>query len=414
MKVFWLLFVCFASLNLAANISSDNDWLNEVAKASQDEKVSKLLNSLEQSDEITVQQAITYASDALKWAEALDNDKDLARLLNFLGNSYYGLGNYEQALNYYQKSLKVTLRLGNKSEIANLMQKIGIVSFTTNDYKKALLYFEQTLKIYQEIQYPMREAELFTSIGSIYLYWNEYEKAIENFDFARHIYQTLEYLPALENLNYLKGFAYYKSQQYELALQWYKKALEINQKIENRAGSAKLWNAMGQLFFEKEEMKNALDCYLTAYEIQVSQGDEILLAQALNNLANVHKELGNYDKSALYLDQSLELSTRLGLYLTQMDNYKLFYELHYLQNNSKEALYYYQAYVHLRDSVFMENKNNEPIAVNLLAQNKELSLKKELIQQKKNFKQLLLGSSLAIVVLVLVVFFQQIKIKQLE
>lgn len=414
MKILLLLFVCFASLNLTARVNPDDDWLNEVAKAPQEEKVSKLLNSLEQSGELTVQQAITYASDALKWAETLDNDKDLARLLNFLGNSYYGLGNYEQALDYYQKSLKVTMRLGNKSEIANLMQKIGIVSFTTNDYKKALLYFEQTLKIYQEIQYPMREAELFTSIGSIYLHWNEYEKAIENFDFARHIYQTLEYLPALENLNYLKGFTYYKSQQYEPALQWYEKALEINQKIENREGSAKLWNAMGQLYFDKEEMKNALDCYLMAYEIQLIQGDEIVLAQALNNLANVHKELGNYDKAALYLNESLELSTRLGLYLTQMDNYKLFYELHFLQNNSKKALHYYQAYVHLRDSVFLENKNNGSIAVNLLAQNKELSLKKELVQQKKNFKYLLLGASITIVILLLVVFFQQIKIKQLE
>ncbi len=414
MKKLLLLIICFVSLKLFAVYSPDDEWLNDVAKAPKEEKVGKLLNNLEQSGKLTVQQAISYASDALKWAEDLDNDKDLARLLNFLGNNYYSLGNYEQALNYYQKSLKVTMRLGNKSEIANLMQKIGIGLFTTNDYKKALLYFEQTLKIYQEIQYPMREAELFTSIGSIYLHWNEYEKAIENFDFARYIYQTLENLPALENLNYLKGITYYKSKQYELALQWYEKALEINRKIENRAGSAKLWNAMGQLYFEKEEMKNALDCYLKAYDINLIQGDEIELAQALNNLANVHKELGNYDEATLYLKKSLELSTRLGLFLTQMDNYKLFYELHFLQNNSKKALHYYQTYVHLRDSIFLENKNNGSIAVNLLAQNKELSLKKELFQQKKNFKHLLISASIIMVILILVVFFQRIKIKQLE
>lgn len=414
MNKFLLFIVCFVSLNSIARVSPDNDWLNDVAKAPQEEKVSKLLSSLEQSGKITVQQAITYASDALKWAETLNNDKDLARLLNFLGNSYYGLGNYEQALNYYQLSLKVTMRLGNKSEIANLMQKIGIVSFTTNDYKKALLYFEQTLKIYQDIQFPMREAELFTSIGSIYLHWSEYEKAIENFDFASHIYQTLENLPALENLNYLKGYTYYKSQNYERAFQWYDKALELNQKIENRSGSAKIWNAMGQLYFDKEEIKNALDCYLKAYEIQLLQDDKIVLAQALNNLGNVYKELGNYDKAALYLNESLELSEQMGLYLTQMDTYKLFYELHYLQNNSKKALSYYQDYVHLRDSVFLENKDNGQLAVNLLAQNKELSLKKELVQKKKNFKHLLLGSSLTILFLLLVVFFQQIKINQLK
>jgi len=115
-----------------------------------------------------------------------------------------------------------------------------------------------------------------------------------------------------------------------------------------------------------------------------------------------------------YFSESIKLSQELGLKLTQIDNYKSLYEMYYLQNDAKNALIYYQSYVNLRDSIFNGNKPKEKPKENLLAETKELILKKQYLKKANEFKLLGIGSGGLIIILLLIVFYQQIRIRQLK
>ncbi len=407
--------VCFlfmVSFSVKATIQPGDTLMSDLAKMPDDKKVGYMLSVLESNQDLTLQTSVTYAEEALRWAEKLDNVEDQARVLNFLGNGYYNLANYEQSLNYYQKALRMAMRTGAKTEVAKVMQKIGIVYYNLNDYGKALLYFEQTLKVFQELQFPIREAELYTSIGSIYFQWEEYQKAIDNYDLAYNIYKTLEYLPSVANMCYLKGYALYKLKNYDEAEKYYNEGLKINEQIQNSNGIAKIYDALGQLFIDKKVFGLSLKYYRKAYDIYKETGDKIIIAQCLNNIGNVQKEMSNFKEAAGNFMQSLELADNYDLHLTRMENYKSLYELEYIQNNSKQALAYYQKFVALRDSIF--NKDANALKEKFSVDEETLELKKQLVQKDKIFRYTIISSLIILIVMVLIILTQRLKIKQLS
>jgi len=129
------------------------------------------------------------------------------------------------------------------------------------------------------------------------------------------------------------------------------------------------------------------------------------LAQSLNNLGCVYRELGSYRKAQEHFTQSLAISQELGLNLTKMDNYQSLYELYYVQNESKIALEYYQKYVQLRDSVFKNNPNIEKNPSSVTLQNEKLLLKKQLVFTTKLMKTTA-GIAIGIIVILLFIIFR--------
>jgi len=397
---------------ICAVIQPGDTLMDELAKVTQSEKVSYLLNVLESNPQLASNKAITYAEEGLQWALELKNDEDLAKTYNYLGNKYYLIGNYDQSLVNYQDALRITLRIGKKEEVAVLMQKLGIVNFNKSDYKKSLLYFQQTLKIFQELGYSIREAELYNSMGSIFFHWEEYEKAMENYEFAYNIYKELDHLPSLANVLYLKGLTSQKLKRFDKAIYWFNQSISVHEKLNNQNDIAKTNNSIGETYMLMREFDLALSQFVKAYKIHEKISDRIIIAQSLNNLGNVYKEMGEFKKSAQYLNQSNGIAKELDLKLTMIDNYKSYYELYYLQNMSKEALKYYQLYVNLRDSIFDSKQNVKKVEAHNTSINEEvLNLKKELFEKVRFYKLLNIFSIVIIALLVLFVFYQRRKFK---
>ncbi len=260
------------------------------------------------------------------------------------------------------------------------------------------------------MQFPNREAELYTSIGSIYFYWKEFKNAIENYEMAYNIYLTIDHLPSVANLCYLKGYTLYKIKNYDESEMWFRKGLEINKTIHNKNEVAKIYDALGQLYYDKKTFAQALIFYKKAHKIHKQMGDKIILAQSLNNIGNVYKELGNFNAASNSYKQSLKIAIDLDLKLTQMDNYKSFYELYYFKNSSKKALMFYQKFVALRDSIF--NKNSTAASGKYIINEELLQAKKELTQKNRLFIYTLVISIAIIIILIIMLLLQRAKIRK--
>lgn len=399
----------FVSLqNSFAIIQPGDSIMGQLAGYNSQYKVSRLIKILESNPNIPHLLSIDYAQEGIKWSHESDNDEDLAKLYNYLGNKYYVLGEYENSLVNYQNALRIALRIGEKEEIAILMQKLGIINYNKSEYKKSLLYFQQTLKIYQELGFSMREAELYNSIGSIFYNWHEYEKALENYDLAYNIYKELDHIPNLANALYLKGLIMQKLFKYDESIVWFNKALVENTKLDNKNSVVKIHNAIGESYMFQKKYEDALSQFMIAYRIQEKISDRIILAQSLNNLGNVYKELGQFELSNDYLNKSIDISIELDLKLTLIDNYKSYYELYYLQNQSSNALKYYQLYINLRDSVFNTKGDTYTNFLTGESHDKEmLELKKVFFESQKRSNVWIIILLIAVVLLVVVVGVQR-------
>ncbi len=399
-----------------ARIQPGDSLLNALAAVPAAEKIDYLLHVLEYTEELSNQDAIDYANDGLEWAMKYDTPKGQARLLNYLGNCYYKQGSLDMALNYYQQTLHIAMSLDDKEEMANLMQKMGMVHFNMNDRKRALLYFQQTLKIYQALDYPNREAEMYTHVGSIYYYWNDFTKATENYELALDIYTNLENNSARAHTLYLLGLCSYKQGKEKDAVHFFEKAIHEYKKIQNFSEIARVNNAIGDVYMLSNKLDKALIYYEKAYTIDFQTHNEMVMAQALNNLGNVHKELGNFTRAKGYIDESMEITERLGLSLTKIDNLRVYYEIYYLQDEAKQALTYYQQYIALKDSLLIENEHLGDDVAKVINDDATLALKKEILQREQANKRIMHISMAIIFVLLLlsINLYSRLKTRELE
>jgi tetratricopeptide (TPR) repeat protein len=387
-KIIFISSILFAVLSSFAGIQPGDTLLSQMAKLPDNKKVAFLLDQLEKTKNLSLQKAIEYAEEGLKWSDQIASEPDQARLLNYLGNSYYNLGNFEVSLSYYQKALLMVMRIGNKNEIANLMQKIGIIYFNMADYRKALLYLQQTLKVVQEIGNPVREAEIYTHIGSIYYQWNDFVKAYNHYNIALNIYTSLDNVPSIISTGYLNGMALFKQKKYTEANIQFLATLEKATKNQDKNQMAQIYNTLGLIAMEQQHFKKALDFFNLAYTIHEQVSDKIILAQSLNNMGNAHKELGHFDQALHYFGQSLQLAQQNSYIITEMDNYKSYYELFYLQDKPKEALEYYKKYVTLHDSLFNPKNTTQAATIETYTDGNDqlLLLKKKYLDLQKTYK----------------------------
>jgi tetratricopeptide (TPR) repeat protein len=387
-KLAILIYIFFTSFITFGGIQPGDSLMSAIAKLPDNKKVTYLLDQIEKTGNLPLQKAIDYAEEGLKYADQIASDADQARLYNFLGNSYYNLGNFEVSLSYYQKALLMVMRIGNKNEIANLMQKMGIIYFNMADYRKALLYLQQTLKVVQEIGNPIREAEIYTHIGSIYYQWNDFVKAFDNYSIALNIYTSLDHVPSIISVGYLKGMALFKQKKYTEANTQLIATLDKAKRNQDKNQMAQIYNTLGLIAMEQQNFKIALEYFNLAFTIHEQISDKIILAQSLNNMGNAHKELGHFEQAAKYFEQSLQIARQYGYAITEMDNYKSYYELFYLQDKPKEALDNYKKYVTLHDSLFNPKNTVQPTTIETYANSNEnfLMLKKNYLDLQKSYK----------------------------
>ena len=128
-------------------------------------------------------------------------------------------------------------------------------------------------------------------------------------------------------------------------------------------------------------------------------------------MGNVYHKLGDFKKAQDNFQKSLKIATNNDYRLTEMDNYKSLYELHYINNNSKKALNFYQKYVSLRDSLF-NNLNSEAFTNEI--SDEKLSLQLQVKVLKERVSVLLIVSIIVFLILVLMLIIQRIRIKQLN
>ncbi len=401
--------IILATIILPIITFGNNSIIEHFNKDKNDKKVENLIKKLNSTDSIKGQEAIIYAIEALNWATENDRIKDQALLTNYIGNTYYIMGNLEQALSYYQKTLRHTLAFNNKNDVAKIMQKIGLVNFNLSDRKKALLYFHQALRLYIELDHPNNQAEMYTNMGSIYYFWQDYDKALENYNKALYIYKKLENVTSASNLLYLKGITLHKLNQNQEAIQTLENSVIELKKVQNLPEVAKIYDAIGDVFFTTDELEKAMLYYMKAYDIHTVSKDSIIIAQSLNKIGNTYLEMGNFKEAKLHLDKSMKIAENLNLTISKVDNLKSYYELHYIQGYSEEALRYFQQYKNLKEAV-LSNSSSSDSEYSKYA-NKMLDLKKQILVQNKAYKQLMNITFAIVFVLIVIIIRMFVVIK---
>lgn len=371
----------------------------------------------------------------LKRLPGVVEDSFKIKLLNKLSNTYKTI-DPDKGIEYGRQSLELSEKLGSRRGIASGYNVIGINYHYKSDYKKALEYYTKALAIFADEPTSGPYGTLISHMGVLYQEMGNLPKALEYNFIALELDKKLGDSVNIGGDYGNIGIIYLLQKDYPKALEYDLKSMELFEALQDKDGIAHNLGNIGNVYKEMGDYAKALDYDSRALALFRELGDNGGVALNLGNIGGVYiaivKQMdtagNNHDtyipvgtrsvflsKAIANLNESLEISRKIG----QLDNIIEFagglYEAHKLAGNYKEALSAFQEHIQYKDSVYSQETKVKIAQLETqreaMLKNKQIEIERLKVAQKLN-ERIILVIALALTLLVLAIIVRKFR-KQL-
>jgi tetratricopeptide (TPR) repeat protein len=386
-----------------------------LSKAKNDIDKAQLLNALADEYKTTNPKLVKdYATKALQLAEKIKFTVAIGNAYLNLGNAAIVEGNYKLAIFYFgqaQTLFEEAIPNDNKDKdlfskgLAKAYGSLGIVFSEQSNYAKALQFYLKSVKMYEELNDPEKCAKLYNNIGIVYKSQGSDFKALEYFVKAQKIQEKLHDHNIGITLTNI-GNCYVKQKNYPQALSYYDLAQKSLNANPNPRALGELYNNLGFYFKQTKNIAKAKENWAKAISSFESIEDKFGIADTYLLLGELDLEQDNIPNALTNVNKAFSLAKQINVLEQKVIAQKLLSKIFSKKNNASQALYHYQLYTQLKDSLVNEENIRKSIQEEMNfeyekreAIHKAELEKKEIIlqeQSKRNQLQLLFGGLLAL------------------
>lgn len=312
------LFIIYISLWLpvAPGLSfqhNDIDSLEKQLETVNDTLKIEIYNKLSRLHrEISLNNSMNYAKEALKIAEAMRYPKGIADAFDEIGNVYAEVGIWDDALMNYMESKRIREQAGDKNGMALSYSNMGICYFHTRRITQSHEFFQKAMVMAEEIQADSLLANAYRFLGGLYKSSGEYKHANDLLN----------------------------------------KALLLYEKMNDPQRIIIILNFIGSNLKQSGQPSKALRYYTRSIKLAKKFNDLTLLSTTENLIGNACMETGNMEKALMFFSQSLDHATETKNKTLITSIYRSFCHYYVKTGNFKEAYQFDTIYYNLKDSLF--------------------------------------------------------------
>lgn len=212
-----------------------------------------------------------------------------------------------------EEALVLAQQLDYKPGIRGANIRLGSVLMTKGANEAALAYIEKALAIDLAANQYKRAASDYILLAYAYSAQGAKAKAFsalyEGIRYSQMIKDTLLQIMIYNTMGDLNA----DYQEEAAALQGYSSALRLAKLSANNQASATATIGIGSVYYKRGAYADALNLYLKADSLSRLTGDEITVAQNLNNIALCFEGLEVYEQALLFFHAALEIYTRFAM-----------------------------------------------------------------------------------------------------
>lgn len=366
-----LYLILLLSLLSLVSLAQTNDGIDfpEVSKftLSDSSKIRPLYNEGWTYISTSSDTALIYAHKILELSSAIQYKKGRYLGYNLEGVSYWLIGDYEKALQSFEEALALAKQMKNKRDELSVINNIGIVYTLKGEYFKSHQYYEKAYLESKKIgDYNTLYISLLNIGEALHLNQNYTSALIKLYELEKIFVGNKEAYQVAENPDMTEGLLFNSLTSTLLASGDTTKALTYLDRA---------------VLHNEEKMKQTYvlsDTYLLKGEVALSQrnykGAKLFFDKALDlsekgsfsNRSVIYTQLSNYYYQQENWDKAIEYAEKSQNYFKQgyplhfaADNYRNLSVSYKKNNNYKQANYYIQKYVELKDSLNRIRNSNE-------------------------------------------------------
>ncbi len=247
---------------------------------------------------------LTKAATVLQKNISLINSCDKAKRTKFHANNYRVLGDvYKRkgkpliAMKNYQKALTYSEKYSKKSS-AFILHEIGVLLLEKENYFEAENYFQKTIDTYLS---PELKLGKHINLGEVYSKTNRQNKAKLQYDKAYKIALKSNNNVALCHIYIGYANLFFENKDYNKAIEYYEKAITLSKKVGAQLLTTSSLLHLAIAYNKTKQSFKALP-YLNKAAAFLKKEPSINYHLNLYDIyASVYENIGNYEKSILYL-----------------------------------------------------------------------------------------------------------------
>ncbi|MBI5540106.1 MAG: tetratricopeptide repeat protein [Bacteroidia bacterium] len=334
-------------------------------------------------------EAIKYFERSLLIYQTLKDTSGIANEHFMIGQGHFYKGNYKNAMTHYEFAYNLAKIKSDSSQQVSLLFEIGYVNYSQGNLKVALSFFQEGLTVAEKI--PDGESKsnsLYNSIGDIYFEWGDYIKAKEYFNKALLVSRKIKSVQgeayAINNI----GNVYLKLMQFDLALENYNESKKIFQESGYKQGVAITLNNIGMTYEESGDNIKAIRFYEESIRIKKDIGDQVGVSKTYGVIADLLIKEGEYNQAISRIEKSQQIAIAIHLQTQIKDNYRTLSKAFKKLGDNEKALYYYEKFFALNDSLFNEETQKQFAEMQTRFETNQKQKEIELLHKEKTLKNI--------------------------
>ncbi len=269
--------------------------------------------------EASTRAAIQKYRESLNGWRTAAYGREAVEVLEYIGDAYFTLSEYDQARRYYEEALALGRRVSNGLAQAKALNNIGYVYSYTGKDRQALAHFQAALLKLKDgrVATPPADelrvkARALSNAGEVYYSRGELKQALALFGEALGLWTKVgdRWGQALARLNL--GYAYGDSGETQKAFEQFEQAQSLWRAVGDPRGEALALSAVGGFHAFSGRKGRALETYQQALNLFRRTGDRHGEAVALNGLARTYEELNELQAALDNYSQALVIFQKNG------------------------------------------------------------------------------------------------------
>ncbi len=228
-------------------------------------------------------------------------------LLNNAAISYMHRGIYDSSLSYHFKSLEIRENDADKMSIGTALNNIGLVFFKLRNYERALYYYLRSLNLKNELNDVNDLEKILINVGLCYIQLNNPEEAILSFNKALSICGNKCSETVKKEARFGLGMAYFKLKVFDTSLENFHASLDISRKQNDKQYWIDNLIGLSKIETEKENYKTSFQYLNEAKQFEMESEFAESLINFYSELANVYNQLSDFENASLYQGKYIKL-----------------------------------------------------------------------------------------------------------
>ena len=258
------------------------------------------------------QQVIDFHQQALDIAREFNDFKAEGAFLNGLGNAYYSLGDFTKSIVFYQQALRITEKIKDINNECSCLNNLGNTYCCLAQYEESINFYQQALTIANKIEDVDKKGLYFNNLGNVYNKIGKYQQAVDLLQQSLNIQRETgnRYVESLSLINI--GISYKAIGDYKKSECYFQQSLKISKQIKDLHNEASALNSLGEIYNNIGKYKKAIIYRQQSLKIQRKIGDLHGEGLSLTNLGNTYNLLEQYPEAIAFYEQARKIQQNIG------------------------------------------------------------------------------------------------------